>query len=128
LTEIEGVCDTVGILRHGQFILSGAVADLLQAQGTVEIVLGGNEPASAVAARLQLAEQVIETPGNILRMKDSAQDTVLARLVGAHVPIVSLNPVNRTLEEVYVQATQASEHTEQQLATASSAPQQGGQA
>ncbi len=110
LSEVEALCDSVCILRRGRLILSGAVADLLHSQGIVEIVLANEQDAANVVARLGLSEQVTETPGNLLRIPDSAQATVLAQLVNANIPIVSLTPVNRTLEEVYVRTTQASDN------------------
>ena len=110
LSEVEALCDSVCILRRGQLILSGAVADLLHSQGIVEIVLAHDQDANKIATQLGITEHVMETQGNLLRIVDSAQTNVLARLVNANIPIVSLTPVNRTLEEVYVRTTQASDN------------------
>ncbi len=110
LSEVEALCDSVCILRRGRLILSGAVADLLHSQGIVEIVLANQQDAANVVARLGITEQVMETQSNLLRIPDHAQATVLAQLVNADIPIVSLTPVNRTLEEVYVRTTQASDN------------------
>ncbi len=110
LSEVEALCDSVCILRRGRLILSGAVADLLHSQGIVEIVLANQQDAGNVVARLGLVEQVIEIQGNLFRIPDHAQTAVLAQLVNANIPIVSLTPVNRTLEEVYVRTTQASDN------------------
>ena len=109
LTEVKALCDSVCILRRGRLILSGTVADLLQSQGIVEIILAGDQNAHRVAAQLDIQKLVLDTDGNLLRVADSAQARVLAQLVGANIPILSLNPVNRTLEEVYVRTTQASD-------------------
>ncbi len=106
LTEVEALCDSVGILRHGNLILSGAVSDLLLSQGIVEITLAEHLSAREVITRLNLADALIEEQGNILRITENAQERVLERLVTAHIPIISFNPVNRTLEDVYVQTTQ----------------------
>ena len=107
LAEIEELCDSVGILRRGQLILSGSVADLLRTQGIVEIVLGGPVPAREIAQRLHITQDVIEARSNVLHIKDSAQSAILAKLIAENIPIVSLNPVSQTLEEVYVRTTQA---------------------
>ncbi len=109
LTEVEELCDEVGILRRGQLILRGSVADLLHAQGVVEITLAGDLSAQEVVSCLGLGEMVIEAQGNLLRLADTAQSTVLAALVQAQMPILSLHPVSRTLEEVYVRTTQSSD-------------------
>ncbi len=106
LTEVEALCDAVGIMRRGRLILQGKVSDLLRSQGSVEIVLAHDLSASEVVARLRIAEQVMETQGNLLYVADTAQASVLKELVQAQVSIVSLNPVSRTLEEVYVRTTQ----------------------
>ena len=39
LTEVEMLCDTVGILQHGKLVQSGAVSDLVHTQNVIEIVL-----------------------------------------------------------------------------------------
>ena len=109
LAEVEVLCDTVGILRRGELLLSGTVADLLHSQDMVEIVLANDQPASDVVTRLGIGEQVIEARGNLLRIPGSAQSTILAALVRANVPILSLNPLTETLEEVYVRTTRSAE-------------------
>ncbi len=110
LSEVEALCDSVCILRRGHLLLSGTVADLIQLQGIVEIVLAHDQSAESVATRLGIRAQVITTEGNMLHIADSAQTDVLARLVNANIAITSLTPVNRTLEEVYVRTTQASDN------------------
>ncbi|HLI08605.1 MAG TPA: ABC transporter ATP-binding protein [Ktedonobacteraceae bacterium] len=105
LAEVEALCDAVAILRQGELLLSGTVADLLHAQNVVEIALAQDQSASAVAAQLQLSEQVMEAQGNLLRIPGVEQQRILAALVQAHIPISSLNPLSQTLEEVYVQIT-----------------------
>jgi ABC-2 type transport system ATP-binding protein len=107
LAEVEDLCDVVGILRRGRLIRYGAVADLLRVTDTVEIVLGGDEESSRVAVRLGIADATLEADGHILRIAAPGQARVLAALVEARIPIVSLNPMSRTLEDVYVRETRA---------------------
>ncbi len=109
LSEVEALCDSVGILRRGNLILSGAVSDLLHTQGLVEITLAEHLAAREVIARLDLIDIVTEEHGNVLRIPETMQERVLERLVTARIPLLSLNPVNRTLEEVYVRTTQQRE-------------------
>ncbi len=106
LTEVEALCDAVGILRNGQMILSGRVSDLLRSQGVVEIVLANEQSATEIVAQLDLTKLVLETKGNTLMCSDKMQAEVLAVLVRANIMIHSLNPVSQTLEEVYVKTTQ----------------------
>lgn len=111
LAEVEALCDSVGILRRGQLILNGSVADLLHSQGIIEIELEQHTIASEVVERLSITHQIIETQGNLLRIAEDQQASILTRLVNANIAITSLNPVSRTLEEVYVKTTQSSEKT-----------------
>jgi ABC-2 type transport system ATP-binding protein len=106
LPEVEALCDTVGILRHGKLILHGAVADLLHAQDVVAIELAGHISAREIVERLGIANRVIATQDATLRVQSSEQRTILAALTRADIAITSLNPLRQTLEDVYVQATQ----------------------
>lgn len=119
LAEVEMLCDAVGILRRGELILSGRVADLLHSQDVFEIVLANDQPAGEVVARLGIGEQVIEMQGNVLRIAGKAQQTVLAALVGANIAIASLNPLTRTLEDVYVQTTRTADEVSPEASTSS---------
>lgn len=105
LTEIEMLCDTVGILQHGSLIQRGAVKDLIGTPDTVEILLGNEQNANEIVERLRIGIHVLEKERNLLRIHSTAQQTVLAALVQAEIPLQSLNPQSRTLEEVYIQAT-----------------------
>ncbi|HJT56945.1 MAG TPA: ABC transporter ATP-binding protein [Ktedonobacteraceae bacterium] len=105
LPEVETLCDTVGILQRGRLVQYGAVSKLLQAQHAVEIVLAEELVAKEVVTRLGIAEQVISMENNVLRIPAAVQSDVLAALVGAAISIHSLNPVSRTLEDVYISTT-----------------------
>ena len=99
------LCDTVGILHYGKLVQSGAVADLVYTQNVVEIVLAEDYFASDIVSQLGFAEHVIEMQNNLIRINAKSQDSVLSALVTANVQIHSLNPVNQTLEEVYLHTT-----------------------
>ena len=105
LAEVEMLCDMVGILQKGRLIQFGAVKDLIHSLDAVEILLRGELEASEVVARLHISEHVLEMQRNLMRIRASAQQAVLAALVQAEIPIQALNPQSRTLEEVYIQAT-----------------------
>jgi ABC-2 type transport system ATP-binding protein len=106
LAEVETLCDTIGILRRGQMILSGTVKDLVQAQNVVEIVLADHLTASTVLTTLSLpADSVLSTRQNIITIREETQASVLEQLIHAGIALHSLNPLNRSLEDVYMQAT-----------------------
>jgi ABC-2 type transport system ATP-binding protein len=108
LAEVEELCDVVGILRRGRLTRYGSVAQLLHVADTVEIVLGGDEDSGAIASRLGVTDLVLEAEGHSLRLPGDAQARVLATLIEAQVPLVSLNPLSRRLEDVYVQEAERS--------------------
>jgi len=108
LAEVEAICAQVGILRKGRLVLSGSVERLLSAEGAVEITLAGDLRAVEVAATLDLADHIIEARDNLLRIPTDAQQTVLAALISANIPIHALNPLTQTLEDVYMRATRSS--------------------
>ncbi len=105
LAEIETLCDTVGILQHGSLIQQGAVQELIHSQNAVEIILREGENAAELVNKLALQDYLVETKENLLKIQAEHQQKVLAALVQAEVPIQALNPVSRTLEEVYIQTT-----------------------
>ena len=102
LAEVETLCDTVGILQRGQLIRYGSVKDLTHTQDSVEIILREDQFASEVVARLAINEYVLNAERNLFTIRAGGQQKVLAALVQAEVPIQALNPVSRTLEEVYL--------------------------
>ncbi len=102
LAEVEALCASVGILRHGRLVHSGVVAELLTRGDRVEIVLAEDASAEDVVTRLALPSLESAVEGNRLRVAASDQAAVLAALVTANVPITSLNPVTETLEDLYV--------------------------
>jgi ABC-2 type transport system ATP-binding protein len=119
LAEVQALCDTVGILRHGRLVRAGAVAELLRVGDSVEIVLDGGEPAAEVVRRLELGQLVREAEQDTLRIAAAEQQTVLAALVGAGIAVQSLNPRMQTLEEVFVRLTR---HERQDTGSAGAAP------
>ncbi len=124
LAEVEALCDSVGILRKGELILSGTVADLLHTQDVVEIVLANDRPASDVVTLLGIEQQIIEAQGNLLRIPGKGQTSILAALVNNDIAITSLNPLAQTLEEVYVETTRKADNAS--VATTTSKQEQGG--
>lgn len=105
LPEVEGLCDAVGILRRGQLVRAGSVAELLRVADVVEMVLDGEQRATEVVERLSLGALALDAHDATLRIHASSQQQVLAALVASGVALRSLNPVTETLEDVYVRAT-----------------------
>ncbi|HEV8191502.1 MAG TPA: ABC transporter ATP-binding protein [Ktedonobacterales bacterium] len=107
LAEVEALCESVGILRHGRLVRSGVVSELLTRSDRVEIVLAEGESAEVLLARLELPSRELDAHGNRLRVAASDQAALLTALLAADVPIRSLNPVTETLEDLYVRVAGA---------------------
>jgi ABC-2 type transport system ATP-binding protein len=103
LAEVETVCDTVAMVHRGRLLASAPVAELRDAGPRVEIEVrdGG------AAARLGLDRLGVEVRDDRLMLPEEAQAEVLGLLLAAGVPIVSLNPVRRSLEQAFLEVTRA---------------------
>ena len=113
LDDVQQVCDTVGILKQGQLVYEGTLDQLVRN--------AGHEAAYAVRIRgdgTQLVE-VLKSYGWVSRVSlesevvtvTAASGAVLERelvhcLARADVPIVSVGPVERSLEDVFLEVTQ----------------------
>lgn len=109
LAEVEQACDRVGVLHRGRLVREGTVADL---RGKAELLIR----AEPVARARELVERAcgsgaVSVDGNVLRVAaDATSAAVLARaLVGADVAVHELRPVERSLEDVFLQLTREGE-------------------
>ena len=98
LSEVEAVCDRVGILRAGRLVDEGTLAELrhLSAQ-TVDVVFAG-EPPTIDGLR---GVQVERTGPNALRFEVSGSPQALLAALGWH-PIVSVTSREPSLEEIFL--------------------------
>ncbi|PZS04358.1 MAG: ABC transporter ATP-binding protein [Candidatus Chloroheliales bacterium] len=104
LVEVEDLCDTVGILRKGELVRSGAVADLLNLANLVEIV--ADAISTTTLTRLQAMElDTLDVDGNRLVVPVAASQRVLQTLLEEGARIVSMNPLRRSLQDVYLQVS-----------------------
>lgn len=100
LSEVEQICDRVGIVREGKLVTVGPIAQLIGAKAhRLEIELA--DAASAVAvSRLPGLEQVRMDGAHISGMYRGSFDPLLAALAGRHV--VSLVSREPSLEEIFL--------------------------
>ncbi len=118
LTEVEEVCDDVVILRQGQVVASGTVAEVMQnAQRGVARI---HVPAEwAGQTEMQLSRQpgvTAVTPHNgkngwlDIHLADDADphqlNHLLNALIGAGIPILSFEGENGRLQDVFFQLTE----------------------
>jgi ABC-2 type transport system ATP-binding protein len=101
LSEVELVCDRVAVLHRGKLVRLGRTADLLQSSQRTEIIARG---IAATAFAGSFAQN------GIVRFSVPAADQRLALervwILGGE--IVSVNPVRRSLEEVFLEVTRDS--------------------
>ena len=105
LSEMEQVCDRVGIIRHGRLVTEGTV-DELRGEPAVTVRATPLE-AARQALEQKLGASAVTAVNGTLRIAadpESAPD-INAMLVEAHIRVSELRPAERSLEEVFLQVT-----------------------
>lgn len=110
LSEVQAICNRVGILQAGRLRAEGQVEELLgltHDQPVIEI--GGPDTAAIEAAVAGIAGCSLLGPGPrgrlLVRIDGIGADEVNRRLVAAGVAITALVPSERNLEDVFMQVT-----------------------
>jgi ABC-2 type transport system ATP-binding protein len=104
LSEVESVCDRVAFVRAGHVICVGRTADLLESREQVEIIVrnaGESWPGAEVVPE-----------GTKLVAPRTQMREVVEQLWQQGGEIVRVNPVRRSLEEVFVELTGRPEQDE----------------
>jgi len=98
LSEVELVCDRVGVLHRGRLVRLGKTADLLETRGRTEITARGvaAENFSGSAAHDGIVSFSVAT---------SQQRAALEKIWGLGGDVISLNPERRSLEEIFLEVT-----------------------
>src|SRR5580698_2936612 len=98
LSEVELVCDRVAVLHRGRLVRLGRTADLLLSGQQTEIVARaiGPEYFAGAIARDGIVSFTIPTPD---------QRATLEKIWAQGGEVVSVNPVRRSLEEVFLEVT-----------------------
>ncbi|MDQ6743256.1 MAG: ATP-binding cassette domain-containing protein [Candidatus Dormibacteraeota bacterium] len=105
LSEMEQVCDRVGIIRHGRLVREGTVDEL---RGEPALTVRAT-PVDAARRSLEgmLGAGAVTAVDGTLRVAadpESAAD-INAMLVQAHIRVSELRPAERSLEDVFLQVT-----------------------
>ncbi|MFP4320960.1 MAG: ABC transporter ATP-binding protein [Anaerolineales bacterium] len=108
LAEVQQLCDRVAILNHGKLIAEGRVADLLQSETTDEVAI---ELAPLDQALALLAERWSVRKGRapqtlILQARRDQVPEIVRTLAAAEIDIFALNYRQRSLEDLFLSATQ----------------------
>ena len=109
MTEVEQVCDRVGVIRAGQLVGEGTVDELLGRAG-LSIRAEPLADAERVAAGLPEVERVSVVDGRLRIAADPAAAPAINRaLVGAGIAVSELVAERASLEEVFLELTQGEE-------------------
>jgi ABC-2 type transport system ATP-binding protein len=112
LSDVQEVCDTVGILRSGELLFQGAIGDLLVGSAVPSLLLRLRPPTDGVITALQTApwvRAIEEVGGDALRLAvrsvEEAERNLAGTLAGTGARIVSFAPEAPTLEQVFLELT-----------------------
>ncbi len=104
LSDIEVLCDSVAILKHGRLAHAGSLAELRAGEAnTVEVIATGAD-AEVLKQRLGQGASVASTAGGVrIEVADETQvDEVIAALRSVNGKLVSVQPVRQSLEELFL--------------------------
>jgi ABC-2 type transport system ATP-binding protein len=101
LSEVELVCDRVVVLHRGKLVRLGRTQDLLQSTEKTEIVARGIAANAFPGAVAHDGVVSVSVP-------TSTQRAVLERVWSLGGEVVSVNPVRRSLEEIFLEVTAGS--------------------
>jgi ABC-2 type transport system ATP-binding protein len=111
LGEVQQVCDRVGVIARGELIAESTVAELRGEAGLL-VAAEPLELARAAAEELLGAEHVTVVDGTLrLRVDPAHAGKVSTALVQAGSTLTELRPLERTLEEAFLEMTGAEEAT-----------------
>ncbi len=117
LSELEEICDRVGIIEHGRLVFGGTLDEIRPRLGIHSkvrvLVLGDEQKAVELLAALPQVEQV-EVVGDALSVtfrEGETADGVIARtLVNGGVDVVSLQPEQLKLDDAFLKLTKGIVH------------------
>jgi ABC-2 type transport system ATP-binding protein len=117
LSELEEICDHVGIIEHGQLIYSGTIEEIKPRLGIhtkVRVqVLGDQEKAIELLSALPQIHQVqpFKNYISVTFKEGEKMDGVIARtLVGADMDIIMIQPEQLKLDDAFLQLTKGIVH------------------
>jgi ABC-2 type transport system ATP-binding protein len=104
LSDIEVLCDSVAILKHGRLAHAGSLDELrARAINQIEIIASGADEATLKQQLGKNATVTVTASGLRIEVSDEQEvDAVLAALRKAEGKLVSVQPVRQSLEELFL--------------------------
>jgi ABC-2 type transport system ATP-binding protein len=117
LSELEEICDHVGIIEHGQLVFSGTMEEIRQRMGVqskVRVRVANNQQRAIELLSALPDVEDVQSAGVYIAVtlrKDRNTDGIIARtLVNGNLDIVSLEPQQVKLDEAFLQLTKGIVH------------------
>jgi ABC-2 type transport system ATP-binding protein len=104
LSDIEVLCDSVAILKHGKLAHAGSIEQLrAQEANLIEVVATGAEPEVLKQKLGDHARVTADASGVRIQVQDEKEvDAVIAALRQSNGKLVSVQPVKQSLEDLFV--------------------------
>jgi ABC-2 type transport system ATP-binding protein len=102
LSEVEAVCDRIGILRNGELVRVGTISELLENADRCSVVAHGIPKEKFPEAAAQNGFLVVE-------VERARQRETIERIWSAGGEVVSVNPVRESMEEMFLRLAAPSE-------------------
>ncbi len=121
LDEVEKICDAAAIVDRGRVVTQGPIGELAGAGRGHELTIDVDDPALALLtldghALVRDIAVVADGLRVVLAGGPETASEVNARLVGAGVGVLRLEPVRHTLEERFLQVTSRLDTTPEEVA------------
>jgi ABC-2 type transport system ATP-binding protein len=117
LSELEEICDHIGIIEHGQLVFSGTIEDIrprLGIHSKVRVkVVNNQDKAVELLSALPQINQVQAMGDNILVTFNEGHegDGIIARtLVNAKLDVIAIQPEKLKLDDAFLQLTKGIVH------------------
>jgi ABC-2 type transport system ATP-binding protein len=103
MTEVEAICDRIGVIRKGRLVAEGTL-DELRGRPELRVRAHPLEAASEAVARLPFVEAVRRDDGALLVTADLCRAGQLNRhLLEAGIEVCELTPVRSSLEDIFLE-------------------------
>ena len=104
LSDVEVICDRIGILAKGELKEVGTVDTLLHSRVKATEITVMGKASDLPASVADLADSITETPDRVLITvsSDTNKNTINRALLDANVPILALTPRHDSLEDIFV--------------------------
>ncbi len=110
LSEVEMICDRVGIVSQGRLVRIGRTSELLESAEESVIVARGIEAAA-------FPDAATENGFVSIRVLANAQRAAIERVWSLGGEVVRVNPARRSLEQIFLEATRPAPSGEPQAST-----------